>query len=145
MILALRNPILRHELALVFNRRGAFVRLLMFAGVVALAVFAVWPREAKFINMRDRISRDALANLAGALQLLVLLAGPAYAATSVTRDREQGMIEMLMSGAFQPHQIFEGKFLAATAFIWMLIGSTVPLAAVVYQLGGVSLGEFVAI
>lgn len=139
------NPILRHELALVFTRRGAFLRLLAFGAVVALAVFSIWPREAKFLNMRDKVSRDALANLAGALQMLVLLFGPAYAATSVTRDREHGFLETLCSGNFSPEQIFRGKFLSATAFLWMLIGATMPMAALVYLLGGIAPGEFFAI
>jgi len=139
------NPILRHELALVFSRRGAFVRLLAFAAVVAVAIFAIWPREMKFLNMRDRVSRDALTNLAATLQMLVLLFGPAYAATSVTRDRETGFLETLLSGNFTPEQIFRGKAMAATAFLWMLIGSTLPMAAVVMQLGGVAPVEFAAI
>lgn len=139
------NPILRHELSLVFDRRGAFLRLLAFTAVVALAVLAIWPREAKFINMRDRVSRDALANLAGALQMLVLLFGPAYAATSVTRDRETGFLETLLSANFTPTQIFRGKWIAASAFLWMLVAATMPVAAVVYQLGGISPGEFIAI
>ena len=106
----LRNdPILRHELSQVFLRRGAFLRLLAFAALVGLSVFAIWPREAKFFNMRDRISRDALANLAAALQILVLLFGPAYAATSVTRDRERGFLETLLSGNFFKSKLLFSK------------------------------------
>ncbi len=141
----LNNPLLRYELSQVFHRRGAFVRLLVFSGIVALGIFAVWPREAKFLNMRDKISRDTFNNIAFALQALVLLFAPAYAATSVTPDREEGMLEMLSSSAFLPRQMIQGKVLASAAYVWMLIASTIPLSAIVFTMGGIGGGEFIAI
>ncbi len=130
------NPILASEMRQIFGRRFALAQLLLFAGAAALAVYVAWPREVKLLMHRDRVSAMALDMLGGALRGLALLIGPAYAALSVTRDRDRGALEWICSTPLGPKKIFQAKFLASAAFLWMLILSTAPVAAVVYLLGG---------
>lgn len=135
------NPIVAREMSLAFRRRGALTRLLLFSAATAAAVYIVWPREPKLANYRFIISERTLEIMASALRVMVLLMGPAYAALSVTREREQGALDMLCLSPGGGRQIFHGKILASTAFVWMLIAATLPVAATVYLLGGVALWE----
>ncbi len=120
-------------------------RLLLFAAMVAGAIYLVWPRELKLVIYRDRISQDTLAILAAALKLMTLLFGPAYAALSITREREMGTLDLVCSTPISAKDLFECKFLANAAFVWILITATLPMAATVFLLGGVPGWKFAVI
>ena len=138
------NPILARELSLVFHRRGALARLLLFAGAAAAAVYVVWPREMKLLIYREQISQLVFSVFGTVLRALTLLFAPAWAALSVTRDREQGSLETICSASYSVRRIYRGKIVAGACYQWLLIASTMPMAAMVYLLGGIALWEVLA-
>jgi hypothetical protein len=75
---------------------------------------------------------------------LVLLAmlSPALTTSAVSGERERQSFEMLLTTHLAPAELIFGKFGFAASFIMLSLFSTIPLEAIVFFLGGVSLTSF---
>jgi len=69
---------------------------------------------------------------------LIFIALPAYAASTISGERERETLEMLRATLLSPWDVVTGKLLSVLAFGAILLGTTVPIAAWCLLLGGVS-------
>jgi ABC-type transport system involved in multi-copper enzyme maturation permease subunit len=73
--------------------------------------------------------------------LMIALITPAITAGAITLEREQRTYEMVALTLLRPRDIIAGKLAAATAFVALLLTSSLPLVSLSFLLGGVSPGE----
>jgi ABC-type transport system involved in multi-copper enzyme maturation permease subunit len=73
--------------------------------------------------------------------LMIALITPAITAGAITLEREQRTYEMVTLTLLRPRDIIAGKLAAATAFVALLLTSSLPLVSLSFLLGGVSPGE----
>jgi ABC-type transport system involved in multi-copper enzyme maturation permease subunit len=73
--------------------------------------------------------------------LMIALITPAITSGAITLEREQRTYEMVALTLLRSRDIIAGKLAAATAFVALLLTSSLPLVSLSFLLGGVSPGE----
>ena len=73
--------------------------------------------------------------------LLVVLLAPAFTAGAISMEREKQTLDMLAATPISSLAIVVGKLLSALTYVFLLIGASVPLTAMVFVFGGVGPDE----
>jgi ABC-2 type transport system permease protein len=145
------NPVLRREL--VERMRGGrtavvvTVYLLLLSGILYL-VYSV-TRSARTDPWESAASQVASAGrgifewLVFFMVLLVLFLVPGVTSGAIAGERERQTLVPLQVTLLRPRSILLGKIAASTAFLLLLLVATMPLLAVSYLIGGVSIGQVV--
>lgn len=136
------NPILTRETRSRWRGDRAFMVLLGYAGLFALALGWSYSRLAR----PGAVDRAALVGLGHQLfQALTwlqtlgwMLIAPALTATSIAGERERGLLEGLQLSRLTPWHIVWGKLVGAGSFIVLLLLATQPIVATCFLLGGVA-------
>jgi ABC-type transport system involved in multi-copper enzyme maturation permease subunit len=68
----------------------------------------------------------------------LLLLVPAFPATSIVREKEQGTLVLLLNSPMRPGAIYGGKLVGHLAFVLLLMAMSFPAAAACYAMGGIS-------
>jgi ABC-type transport system involved in multi-copper enzyme maturation permease subunit len=129
-------PVLKREFFGILRSPRALWALLITAVVFAIVVLARWPAGG-LVDLSGAGSRGAFLVFAFALLGGVLLLVPAFPATSIVRERNQGTLLLLFNSPIHPLGIYAGKFLGVLAFAGLMFFTTLPAAAAVYAMGGV--------
>ena len=141
------NPVLRREL--VERMRGAraavvvTVYLLLLSGILYL-VYSV-TRDARTNPWESAASQVASAGrgifewLVFFMVLLVLFLVPGVTSGAIAGERERQTLVPLQITLLRPGSILLGKIAASTAFLLLLLVATMPLLAVSYLIGGVTI------
>jgi ABC-2 type transport system permease protein len=143
------NPVLRREL-IERTRSGRTpvvltIYLLLLSGILYL-VYSV-TRDARTDPWESAVSQVATAGrgifewLVFFMLLLVLFLVPGITAGAIAGERERQTLVPLQVTLLRPHSILLGKIAASTAFLVLLLVATIPLLAVTYLIGGVSIGQ----
>ena len=64
---------------------------------------------------------------------------PAYPATSIVREKNQGTLALLLNTPMRPWSIYFGKLLGVLGFAFLPLIMSLPAAAACYTMGGISL------
>ena len=131
------NPIFWREFRANVRCRKTVVFALTVLGVLSGVILVFWPRSGVFseVNTNELFSVFLGTNLV----LLILLA-PAFAATSVTDERERRAFDLLFSSLLAPREILLGKLCASLGMAFLLVLVSMPVTAVCALSGGISLG-----
>jgi ABC-type transport system involved in multi-copper enzyme maturation permease subunit len=73
--------------------------------------------------------------------LLVVFLAPAFTAGAISMEREKQTLEMLAATPISSIAIVIGKLLSALTYVFILIGASIPLTAIVFVFGGVGPDE----
>lgn len=143
------NPVLRREL--VERMRGpraaavVTVYLLLLSGIFYL-VYSV-TRDARTNPWESAASQVASAGrgifewLVFFMVLLVLFLVPGVTSGAIAGERERQTLVPLQITLLRPGSILLGKIAASSAFLLLLLVTTMPLLAVSYLIGGVTIGQ----
>jgi hypothetical protein len=143
------NPVLRREL--VERMRGGrtamvvSVYLLLLSGILYL-VYSV-TRDAGTDPWESAVSQVASAGrgifewLVFFMVLLVLFLVPGVTSGAIAGERERQTLVPLQITLLRPSSILLGKVAASTAFLLLLLVATMPLLAVSYLIGGVTIPQ----
>lgn len=139
------NPILVKELRATFRARRFF-----FTHLSAISILAVVFLLVAWFSMRGGTgarSAEVGFNLFTAFVicevLLTFLVFPAFGCTSIVIERQQKSIDLLLTTTLKPWEIVWGKFSAAMSYGWVFLASALPLVAVCFLFGGVSVLDLV--
>jgi ABC-type transport system involved in multi-copper enzyme maturation permease subunit len=146
------NPVLRRELLERWRGRRAFVVVTVYLAVlIGIMLLLLWMgREIlsndfgfgeQFTDPGPLLGRFLMDNLVAFVLLLVLFIGPGYAAAQVSGERERKTLGLLQVTLVKPWSIVLGKLGAAVAWLVLLILASLPLGAVAFFLGGVTLAD----
>ena len=137
------NPVLNRELLTTLRSTRAFVLQFVYVAALAALVYFYWPAGD------DDGSRMVGPGVARRLYdifflgqfCLVALLAPAFAAGSITGEKERKTYEMLLVSPMRPSTILVGKLLSSLSYLVILILSSLPLMILCYLLGGLLLSE----
>jgi ABC-type transport system involved in multi-copper enzyme maturation permease subunit len=133
--------------------RRAFVILtmyLLFLAVIAWAWELIVARQydaSNSLNGGSAAFASALVGqeIFGALilveTLLVVFLAPAFTAGAISLEREKQTLDMLATTPISSVAIVIGKLLSALTYVFILIGASIPLTAMVFVFGGVGPDE----
>jgi ABC-type transport system involved in multi-copper enzyme maturation permease subunit len=132
--------------------RRAFVILtlyLLFLAIIAWAWELIVARhyDTSSLNGGSAALASALIGqeIFGALllveTLLVVFLAPAFTAGAISLEREKQTLDMLATTPISSVAIVIGKLLSALTYVFILIGASIPLTAMVFVFGGVGPDE----
>ncbi len=142
------NPVLVKELRGRMRGARAFVILTIFLLVLAIPTTLLYftAREtASFdqFNTGQRIGKTLFLGIVTVALVQVMIVVPGQAASALTSEKERETYDLLISTLLPPWKIIIGKLLAALAYALMLIVAVIPLMALSFFFGGVTLLEVV--
>ena len=156
----LGNPIFTREARSRFRAPHAFALLLLYAALLALVTVFLYdatfgtPQIGAMVytgptgyapqfaqKTPDVLGRELFFKLALAQLLAWMLLAPALAATSLSGERERGLLEGVQLSHLAPRQIVGGKLAAVLSQIALLFPITLPMFATCFLLGGVAPAE----
>jgi ABC-type transport system involved in multi-copper enzyme maturation permease subunit len=133
------NPVLIRELLVTLRSSRAFVLQLLYVCALGSLVYFYWPAGEKEVSPGRA---QALFDIFFLGQFfLVALMAPAFAAGSITGEKERKTYELLLASPLRPTTILIGKLLSALGYLVILIISSLPLMILCYLLGGLLLSE----
>lgn len=134
-------PIVHRELLLLTRRRW-FYWLRSGVGVAivlaACSVFAVTSSATTF----QELGAPLFVTITTLSYLICLLAGPVLLADSITEERSNGTLGLLLLTRTRSPDIVGGKFVAMAMPALHCLLASLPILAIAFFLGGVSAGEF---
>jgi ABC-type transport system involved in multi-copper enzyme maturation permease subunit len=144
------NPVLRRELLERMRGGRAYVVLTVYLGVLCGILYLV--HQANQGSSSSRFGAPAATQVASVgrgifewllffMLLLVLFLVPGQTSGAIAGERERQTLVPLQVTLLRPVSLLVGKVGAALAFLLLLIVATVPLLAVSYLIGGVSIAE----
>ena len=138
------NPILRREAVTTMRSWKTYGTLVLFLAITALGA-------GLFVYMNVQVGYDYgfipentlwLYTVLAAVQMgLVLLVVPAVAAGSISGERERQTLDLLLVTKMSPLSIVLGKLMSSLAYIALLVVATLPIFAIAFYFGGISIGH----
>ena len=117
------------------------VRALVLLVAVAIAFSALvvirWPSDAT-VELSGAQAQEVFRLFAYGLLAILVLMIPAFPATSLVRERNQGTLALLLISPMSSVSIYLGKTMGVLGFVVLLLVMSVPAASAVYAMGGVS-------
>lgn len=100
---------------------------------------ALYGGSAAFASAR--IGQEIFGALLIVETLLVVFLAPAFTAGAISMEREKQTLDMLTATPISSLAIVIGKLLSALTYVFILIGASIPLTAMVFVFGGVGPDE----
>jgi len=141
------NPVLLKEMRSRMRGGRAFGTLFLYVcflcGVLYITVLllrASWAVARGGVSMFSggRILFTVLSYLQA---LLIIFITPALTSGSITLEKEQRTLEMLLITLLRAKDIVLGKLVASLSYVFLLLLSSLPLASLCFLFGSISLGE----
>lgn len=139
------NPVFIKEMRVGFREKKVFFALT--AWIIIVALFASISAAS---SLSDHVSISELPETGKMIfemlfwvqLVLLMMLAPSLTTSAVSGERERQSFDMLLTTHLAPSELIFGKFGFAASFILLALFSTVPLEAIVFFLGGVSLASF---
>lgn len=139
------NPVFLKEMRIGFREKKVFFALSAWVLIVALvaAIFsAAALSENRSISQLPETGKYLFETLFWLQLVLLAMLSPALTTSAISGERERQSFEMLMTTHLSPAELIFGKFGFGASFLILALCSTIPLEAIVFFLGGVSLATF---
>lgn len=139
------SPVFVKEMRVGFREKKVFFALTAWVIIVALFASissATALSETQSISELPDAGKFLFEMLFWVQLVLLAMLSPALTTSAVSGERERQSFEMLLTTHLAPSELIFGKFGFAASFIMLALFSTVPLEAIVFFLGGVSLLSF---
>lgn len=146
------NPVLARELTERMRGRRAAVLLTLYLALLGTILSLFYaaeagptrPFEEPLATRAAEVGRGVFGWLVLFMLLLVLFLVPALTSGAIAGERERQTLVPLQITLLSPASILLGKVAASLAFLGLLLVATLPLLAVAYLIGGVSIGDVLA-
>lgn len=142
------NPIYKKELKQ--NARMSKTAFMLFFYNALLAVFGLFALFLIFNNNQKKgyhIDYSDILKIYGIIigveYILVLVIIPAMTAGSISGEREKQTLEILLTTKVTTLQIVVGKLASSISMMILLAFSSLPIVAVVFSIGGITLIDLV--
>jgi ABC-2 type transport system permease protein len=143
------NPMIHKELRQRMRERRSWVLpsiyLAVLGAAVAMAYYFQQQEQSRFPGGHDvqgaQIGVTVFVTVAFTQLSLLLLLAPVFSAGSITIEKEQRTLPMLLTSLLSPAEIWWGKFVSALLFLILLLVSALPVLSLAFSLGGVGPAE----
>ncbi len=140
----LDDPILLKELRAAFRRKRFFwLQTGLLALVALIVIITMLALTETYGRDPSEIGRRTFLIFASLEVGLIFFIFPAFACTSITDERTNKSIDLLLTTNLSPSRIVLGKTLASFVYGLQFIIATLPLVALTFLYGGVTPGQIV--
>jgi ABC-type transport system involved in multi-copper enzyme maturation permease subunit len=141
------NPVYQRELKTGVRSFRTALIILGYNGLLALfglfAFYVTFEYEHRFGGSVDYASILRIYAIIAATEFcLVLFSVPALTAGAIAGEREKQTLEILLTTKLSPIQIIMGKLASSISMMILLAFSSLPVLALVFSVGGVTLKDF---
>ena len=144
------NPIVVRESRARWRGNRAFLLAFFYAAVLAAGMWwKYYDLGAHHQNSNDewvlaaQYGHELFWTISLLQAVIWLLIAPALTSSSITVERESGLLPAMLLSKMTPSQIVIGKWVSALSFLLLLIVVALPVTAICFLLGGVSQNEFI--
>lgn len=137
----LENPVMQRELLVNLRMSRGFILLLVYQVLLGVVVYFAWPQETRLDlsanSNSTKETRDLVDLFFIGQYVLTSMMAPAFAAGSITGEKERKTYEMLLASPLKPSAIVLGKLAASLTPLGVLVFSSLPIVMLCLPLGGV--------
>jgi ABC-type transport system involved in multi-copper enzyme maturation permease subunit len=148
------NPVLARELRARGRRKSVPFFVAIFLAILIGIAANVWRTDANSFRALGSGSEEEFIRLTavgrtmfewsvGALFALIAFMVPGFTAASITGERDRQTLIPMQVSLLRPRQIVFGKMLSSTSYTLFLLVMAIPVIALGYAIGGVSIGEVI--
>jgi ABC-type transport system involved in multi-copper enzyme maturation permease subunit len=138
------NPMIRKELRQRMRERRSWVLPSLYLAALGAAVVLAYffstegfPFQMEAEPQGTQVGVAVFLTIAYAQMALLLLLAPVFSAGSLTIEKEQRTLAMLLTSLLSPAEIWVGKFVSAMLFTTLLLLSGLPVLSLAFSLGGI--------
>jgi ABC-type transport system involved in multi-copper enzyme maturation permease subunit len=138
------NPMIRKELRQRMRERRSWVLPSLYLAALGAAVVLAYffateglPFQMEAEPQGAQVGVTVFLTIAYAQMTLLLLLAPVFSAGSLTIEKEQRTLAMLLTSLLSPAEIWVGKFVSAMLFTTLLLLSGLPVQSLAFSLGGI--------
>ena len=144
LAMALGLPILRRELQADFRKSRFLVTHTLCLCILGAVLLILVATKVEDQRTTPTAIGQSLFNIFFVVQyLVILLVFPAFSSTSFADERSRHTLDLLLTSTLKPRQLVWGKFLAATVYCLLYVVASIPLMAISFLFGGVTLAEVI--
>lgn len=140
------NAVALKELRSLMRGRRAFATLTIYLALLALFTLTIFNGMTKNAGMGGNSSFYVGAVLFSIISFAQLamasFIAPSLTSGAFSKEREQQTYDLLVLTKMSPLSLVIGKLISATAYAFLLILASLPIASIVFLLGGVSVWDF---
>lgn len=136
------NPVLRREAQTSLRNWKIFAAITVYVSLIAGAAgIFIWGNlYSSYTNGFDPKTTVMMYAILSGFQLgLILITVPALTAGSISGERERQTLDLLLITKMSPFAIIFGKLISSLGIVILMILSTVPIFAIIFYFGGLSL------
>ena len=130
-------PVLERELRVSATRRRTF----WFRTALAGAALGLWLAAVLLKGIPVRDGRAALALLGAVPWLIAMFGSLVTTADSLSREKREGTLPLLLLTELRPGEIVLQKFIASSANLFLILIALAPVCALSVLLGGVTIWQ----
>ncbi len=135
-------PILLRELRADFRKNRFLLThslCLCILGTVVLILIASGVEDST--KTPSQMGRQLFETFFIVQYLVILVVFPAFSATTFAEERNRFTLDLLLTTTMRPRELVWGKFLAATVYCLLYVLASIPLMAVAFLFGGITILE----
>lgn len=134
------NPVVQREFFGILRSPKAFATLFALTVAFSVAVLMRWPSDAT-VDLSGSQSMQVFRIFGYGLLAGVVLLVPAFPATSIVNEKNDGTLALLLNSPLSPVSIYIGKLAGVLLFAMLVLLASLPGAAACYAMGGIDLSS----
>ncbi len=132
------NPVIKREFFGIMRSQQAIAMLITLTLIFSLTVLLRWPADGS-VDLSGRRSMEVFRIFGYGLLAGVLFLVPAFPATSIVNERNQGTLALLINSPLKPFSINFGKLSGVLLFSILVLLCSLPASAACFAMGGIDL------
>ncbi|MBI1785494.1 ABC transporter permease subunit [Candidatus Sumerlaeota bacterium] len=141
------SPIFTKELRTTLRSNKSVLFLFLILALISGVFMLFWMEQSELtmsLGGRAQFSRTIFLFIASCQFLALSLISPMMTATVITGERESKTLDLLFCTGISRMHILLAKWISAIAYQLILLVCMLPILALIFQLGGVGLDEYLA-
>ena len=140
------NPVYQKDLRTTARSLRTYVIIFAFNSLLSLfGLFALYFTFEYQQSLGNSVQYSAILEIysviTGVEFFLLLLVVPAVTAGAISGEKERQTLEILLTTKMSPGSIIRGKLLASISMMLLLAFSSLPVIALVFSIGGITLRD----
>lgn len=140
------NPIIRREMKTSFRSWKIFYMLFLYVFVVltfsSILLYAIVTTSYNGFNPQEIIALFFV--IVGIQSMFIYFVVPAFAGGAISGERERQTLGLLFVTKMSSKSIIIGKLLSSLSIVLLMIICTMPIYAIVFYFGGITISGFIS-
>lgn len=141
------NPVYKRELTIASRSIRLALIFMAFNGILAVVALLNMYTVVEQVRVTAEIQYSRFLELyvfvSGIEFIMLMFIMPALTASSISGERERQTLDLMLTTTMHPREIVSGKLFSAMTTLLLLILSGIPVQALVFVYGGITISDMV--